>query len=67
MTDNKVTDIQEAKDKKRQKTGWTMDEIEEGMKKQIEEFKKINATEPDNFASGDMQKIIDGVDDDDDE
>jgi hypothetical protein len=60
-----ISDINKARRKKRDKTGWTMEEIKENAKKELEEFKDISEDEPDDLVSGDMDKIIRGEDDDD--
>jgi hypothetical protein len=60
-----ISDIHKARRKKRDKTGWTMEEIKENAKKELEEFKDISEDEPDDLVSGDMDKIIRGEDDDD--
>ena len=62
-----TSDINEARRKKRDKTGWTTEEIKENAKKELEEFKDISGDEPDDLVSGDMDKIIRGEDEDDDE
>ena len=61
---NKVEDINKARQKKRDKNGWTEDEIKKSAEKELEEFKKIAEDEPDDLVSGDMDKIIRGEDDD---
>lgn len=60
-----ISDIKKARRKKRNKTGWTMEEIKENAKKELDEFKDISKEEPDDLASGDMDKIISGDDKDD--
>lgn len=60
-----TSDINEARRKKRDKTGWTIEEIKENAKKELEEFKEISEDEPDDLVSGDMDKIIRGENDDD--
>ncbi len=60
-----ISDINKARRKKRDKTGWTMEEIKENAKKELEEFKNISEKEPDDLVSGDMDKIIRGENDDD--
>ena len=61
---NKVEDINKARQKKRDKNGWTEDEIKKNAEKELEELKKIAEDEPDDVVSGDMDKIIRGEDDD---
>lgn len=67
MMSKKVSDIKKARRKKRDKTGWTMEEIKENAKKELEKFKNTSASEeePDDLVSGDMDKIIRGEDGDD--
>ena len=60
-----ISDIKKARRKKRDKTGWTSEEIKENAKKELDAFKKISNEEPDDLVSGDMDKIIHGEDDDD--
>ncbi len=60
----KVSDINKARQKKREKSGWTMEEIKKNAEKELEEFKKISKNEPADLVSGDMDKIIRGEDDD---
>lgn len=59
-----ITDIKKARRKKRDKTGWTTDEIKEKAKKELDEFKRLANEEPDDLVSGDMDKIIRGEDSD---
>ena len=58
-----IADLKKAQKKKREKTGWTPEEIEELAAKEMEEHKKKAENEPDQLVSGDMQKIIEGDDD----
>lgn len=60
-----ISDIKKARRKKRDKTGWTMEEIKENAEKELDEFKDISKEEPDDLVSGDMDKIISGDDKDD--
>ena len=60
-----ISDINKARRKKRDKTGWTMEEIKENAEKELEDFKNISKDEPDDLMSGDMDKIIRGENDDD--
>jgi len=60
----KVEDIKKAREKKRDKTGWTIDEIQENAEKEYEQHKHISKDEPEDLVSGDMDKIIRGEDDD---
>ena len=59
-----ITDLKKAQKKKREKTGWTPEEVEQMAAKEMQEYKKKAENEPDQLTSGDMQKIIDGDDDD---
>jgi hypothetical protein len=61
----KISNINSARRKKRDKKGWSMDEIKKQAKKELEEFKGLSKEEPDDLVSGDMDKIIRGEDDDD--
>jgi hypothetical protein len=61
----KTSNINSARRKKRDKKGWSMDEIKKQAKKELEEFKGVSKEEPDDLVSGDMDKIIRGEDDDD--
>ena len=65
MMSKNISDIKKARRKKRDKTGWTMGEIKENAKKELEKFKNTSEEEPDDLASGDMDKIIRGEDGDD--
>ena len=65
MMSKKVSDIKKARRKKRDKTGWTMEEIKENAKKELEKFKNTSEEEPDDLVSGDMDKINRGEDGDD--
>lgn len=60
----KVSDINKARQEKREKSGWTMEEIKKNAEKELEEFKKISKNKPVDLVSGDMDKIIRGEDDD---
>jgi len=60
---NNITDLKKAQKKKREKTGWTQEEIEQMAAKEMQEHKKKAENEPEQLVSGDMQKIIDGDDD----
>jgi hypothetical protein len=64
--DKKVVDLQAARRRKREKTGWTIEEIRQSAAKRLEETRRLGQFEPPNLASGgDMGKILE--DDDDDE
>jgi len=60
-----TSDIKDARRKKRDKTGWSMEEIKENAKKELDEFREISDDEPENLVSGDMEKIIRGENEDD--
>ena len=59
-----IPNISSARRKKRDKTGWRLEEIKEAAQKELLEFKEISKDEPDDLVSGDMDKIIRGEDDD---
>jgi len=64
-----VSDLSKAREEKRDKTGWTLEEIK---RKAAEDFKKYRKAsqdneEPEGFHSGDMKKFLEGRDEDDDE
>lgn len=61
----KISDIKNARRKKRNKTGWTIEEIKKNAEKELDECKDILSEEPDDLVSGDMDKIISGEDKDD--
>jgi hypothetical protein len=61
----KVSNLSDARRKKRDKTGWTTKEIKEHAKKELKELRKHSKDEPNDFVSGDMDKMIRGADDDD--
>jgi hypothetical protein len=58
-------DIDLARSKRRDRTGWTLEEIKENAEKELKHFKKISKDEPSDLCSGDMDKIIRGEDDED--
>lgn len=60
---NKLTNVDNARPKKRDKSGWTMEEIKKRAENELEEFEKISEKEPANLVSGNMDKIIRGEDD----
>lgn len=58
MTD-KITDLQKARQYKREKTGWTAKEIKKRAEEERTKYKKLAEKEPDALASGgDMTKIL---------
>jgi hypothetical protein len=65
-TDGKVTDLQAARRAKREKSGWTREELRQQAKRDAEEYRRLGTDEPANLASGvDMKKIISGAADHD--
>ena len=60
-----ISDIKNARRRKRDKTGWSIEEVKESAKKELDEFKDILNEEPGDLASGDMDKIISGDEKDD--
>jgi hypothetical protein len=62
---NNPNDIDLARSKRRDRTGWTLEEIKENAEKELKDFKKISKDEPSDLYSGDMDKIIRGEDDED--
>ena len=69
MMSQNTDDITKAKQAKRQKTGWTMEEIKEQAAKDFKKFKEVskNNPEPEGFASGDMKKVLEEDEDNDEE
>ncbi len=57
---DKITNIQKAKQDKRQKTGWTAEEIKERSTAEFEKNRKISqeTPEPENLISGDMDSFL---------
>ena len=64
MSDNNITDLKEAQKQKRKKKGWTQEEIEQKAAEELLEYEKLAEGEPEDLASGDMEKITEGKDDD---
>lgn len=60
-------EIDSAQMKRRHRTGWTLEEIKRNAEKELKEFRKIDQDEPSDLASGDMDKIIRGEDDEHDD
>jgi len=61
----KVTDLKKARQKKRDKTGWTLEEIKKRAAEERAAYKKLAEEEPDALASGgDMSKILEESDND---
>lgn len=59
-------DIEKAQRKKRDRSGWTLEEIKKNAEKELKQFHEIAKDEPSDLRSGDMDKIIRGEDDDKD-
>lgn len=66
MADDR-NDIDKARRKRRDRSGWTMDEIKKNAEKELKKFQEISEDEPSDLRSGDMDKIIRGEDDDDED
>ncbi len=63
MTAKKVTDLQQERRKKRQKSGWSLAEIAERAAQERSLYKKLGHVEPENWAAGgDMKKILEDSD-----
>ena len=60
---NNIIDLNQSKKNKREKDGWSIEEIKQKAKDEAAEFRKNTATEPKDLASGDMDRIIKGEDD----
>lgn len=60
------TEIDKARRKKRDRSGWTIEDIKRNAKKEMEIFQEISKDEPSDLMSGDMDKIIHGEDDEND-
>lgn len=65
MAENR-NDVEEARRKKRDRSGWTLEEIKKNAEKELKKFKEISKDEPSDVRSGDMDKIIRGEDDEED-
>lgn len=55
-------DIDKARRKKRDKSGWTTEEIKRNAEKELKTFQEISKDEPSDLISGDMDKVIRGED-----
>lgn len=65
MTNSKVTDLKTVRQEKRDKTGWTLEEIKKRAEAERERYKNNDLEEPDALASGgDMSKILEEDDND---
>lgn len=61
----KIVDLQQARQAKRQKTGWTTAELKKCAAQERAAYKKLTKNEPDGLASGgDMTKILEEQNDD---
>jgi len=60
----KISNLNEARRKKRAKTGQTMREMIELELNRAERYKHVSKDEPTNLVSGDMDKFLRGEDDD---
>lgn len=59
MAHKKVTDLKTARQEKRNKTGWTLEEIKKRAEKEREHYKNNDLEKLDALASGaDMSKIL---------
>lgn len=59
-----LTNLQDARQKKRKKNGWSLSEIEKRAAEERALYKKLAKNEPDELASGgDMKKILEESDD----
>ena len=64
----KLTDLQQARQNKRQKTGWTAEEIKKRAAEERAAYEKLAENEPDALASGgDMSNILEEPDNDEDD
>lgn len=64
MSESNITPIEQARQKRRKQTGWTMAEIEKRLQEERELYRQIAGEEPDCLVSGgDMSKILEEVDD----
>jgi hypothetical protein len=61
---DKIRNLDEARRKKRAKTGWTIKVIKERGKRFLEKHKEAAQREPADLVSGDMDKFLRGEDDD---
>jgi hypothetical protein len=60
---NNIIDLNQSKKTKRDKKGWSIEEIKQKAKDEAAEFSKNMTPEPKDLVSGDMDKIIKGQDD----
>ncbi len=59
-----ISSIKKARQDKREKTGWTLEEIKKNADKELQEFEKLTGNEPKDLISGNMDKIIEGEEND---
>ncbi len=59
-------EIDKARRKKRDLSGWTIEEIRRNAKKELRTLQEISKDEPSDLISGDMDKITRGEDDESD-
>ena len=58
-------DIDKARRKRRDRSGWTLEEIKKNAEKELKKFQEISKDEPSDLRSGDMDKIISGEENED--
>lgn len=60
----KVSDLTKAREEKREKTGWSLEEIKKKATEDFKKYRKISQDneEPEGFHSGDMKKFIEEQD-----
>ena len=64
----KITDLQKARRKKRDKAGWSIEEIKKRAEEERANYKKLTKEEPDALASGgDMTKIMEEEEEEEEE
>ncbi|HEX7638347.1 MAG TPA: hypothetical protein VF457_08120 [Burkholderiaceae bacterium] len=56
-TNGQVTDIETARRKRRERTGWTRDEVMRVAREESKRFREIARDEPDRLASGDLRSL----------
>ena len=60
----KITDLNKVRQEKRQKSGWSIDEIRARAAQERALYKGLGQSEPDELASGgDMKKILEDAED----
>lgn len=63
----KVVNLKTERQKRRARTGWTVEELERKAEALRERYKGLGQHEPPNLVSGDMRELLEGKDDDKDE